>query len=291
MDVKDIAIKGITRIEYEDDGKTLIYGTKNSTTKISIAKMSNEEIKDELDFEKKMLQKSENDLPQMIESNKAIQNSFRASLQEKKDSEKIIESTKKNIEVLKKIIIPFYENKLNIKENIQMTNEPKFTITDVTPNMDLPKSKYTNPKFMAGQVVDIVWGEDAGKNGKIIKAIWDKKLNKYFYEIEGAGKEIVEDNLELKTETKIVESIIQTEQNKAPLEEIQLQNAQVKDLSYIPASDNCKSVDTVVPASMRYDMHKAIETIDRRVNGVDEFVAEKLGYIVGNCTMGNVKMV
>jgi hypothetical protein len=90
---------------------------------------------------------------------------------------------------------------------------------------------------------------------------------------------------ETKTETKIVESIIQTEKNKAPLEEIQLQNAQVKDLSYIPASESCKSVDTVVPESMRYDMHKAIETVDRRVNGVDEYVAEKLGYIVGNCTM------
>jgi hypothetical protein len=90
---------------------------------------------------------------------------------------------------------------------------------------------------------------------------------------------------ETKTETKIVESIMQTEVNKAPLEEIQLQNAQVKDLSYIPASDSCKSVDTVVPESMRYDMHKAIETVDRRVNGVDEYVAEKLGYIVGNCSM------
>ncbi len=90
---------------------------------------------------------------------------------------------------------------------------------------------------------------------------------------------------ETKTETKIVESIMQTEENKAPLETIELQNAQVKDLSYIPASESCKSVDTVVPESMRYDMHKAIETVDRRVNGVDEYVAEKLGYIVGNCSM------
>ena len=44
-----------TALKFEDDGKTLIYGTKNSTTKVSVAKMSNEEIKDELDFEKKML--------------------------------------------------------------------------------------------------------------------------------------------------------------------------------------------------------------------------------------------
>jgi hypothetical protein len=90
---------------------------------------------------------------------------------------------------------------------------------------------------------------------------------------------------ELRTETKIVESISETEKNKSPLTEISIQNAELKDNSYQPESEACKSVDTVVPASMRYDMHKAIETVDRRVNGVDEYVAEKLGYIVGNCTL------
>lgn len=89
----------------------------------------------------------------------------------------------------------------------------------------------------------------------------------------------------MKTEKKIVESIIETEENKAPLEEIKIQNAEILDLSYQPQSDSCGSVDTIVPASMRYDMHKAIESVDRRVNGVDEYVAEKLGYIVGNCSM------
>ena len=90
---------------------------------------------------------------------------------------------------------------------------------------------------------------------------------------------------ELVTETKIVESISETEKNKSPLTEISIQNANLKDNSYQPESESCKSVDTVVPASMRYDMHKAIETVNRRVNGVDEYVAEKLGYIVGNCTL------
>lgn len=90
---------------------------------------------------------------------------------------------------------------------------------------------------------------------------------------------------ELETQTKIVESISQTEKNKSPLTEISLQNAEIKDNSYQPESESCRSVDTVVPESMRYDMHKAIETVDRRVNGVDEYIAEKLGYIVGNCTI------
>jgi hypothetical protein len=90
---------------------------------------------------------------------------------------------------------------------------------------------------------------------------------------------------ETHTETEIVENIIQTEENKAPLETIELQNPILQDLSYIPQSESCTTVDTIVPASMRYDMHKAIENINRRVNGVDEYVAEKLGYVVGNCSI------
>jgi hypothetical protein len=48
--------------------------------------------------------------------------------------------------------------------------------------------------------------------------------------------------------------------------------------AYIPVSQNCNSVDTVVPDKMRAETFKALATIDRRVNGVDEFVREKLKY-------------
>jgi len=87
----------------------------------------------------------------------------------------------------------------------------------------------------------------------------------------------------------VIENIIETETNSSPLEEIELQNPELQDLSYIPQSDVCVKLDTVVPAAMRYDMHKALETLDRRVNGVDEYVAEKLGYIKTNCTLDERK--
>lgn len=77
---------------------------------------------------------------------------------------------------------------------------------------------------------------------------------------------------------------VKPEENPAPLEVIVLQNADGQDNSYVPQSQSCRTVDTVSPASMRYDMHKAIETIDRAVSGVDDYVAEKLGYYNGNCS-------
>ena len=46
-------VKGITVINEEDNGKTLVYGTKSVQTKLSVKKYTAQEIKEELDFETK----------------------------------------------------------------------------------------------------------------------------------------------------------------------------------------------------------------------------------------------
>lgn len=70
-----------------------------------------------------------------------------------------------------------------------------------------------------------------------------------------------------------------------PSEDVEIQNAEIKENAYIPQSDACTSVDTIVPISMRYDMHKAIQEIDERVEGIDDYVADKLGYTHINCSI------
>lgn len=91
------------------------------------------------------------------------------------------------------------------------------------------------------------------------------------------------------------ETMIQTAEQTIKQDTVQesqqteIQNAEIKNNQYMPQSDACTSVDTVVPASQKYEMFKAIETIDRRVNGVDEYVAEKLGYYVGSCSLEQKK--
>lgn len=86
-----------------------------------------------------------------------------------------------------------------------------------------------------------------------------------------------------KEEPKI-EKQIESMENKTNMDKQEIQNPTIVNNKYIPKSENCVSVDTITPESMRYDMLKAIETIDRRVNGVDEYVAEKLGYVVGSAS-------
>lgn len=72
-------------------------------------------------------------------------------------------------------------------------------------------------------------------------------------------------------------------------EPLTIENGETLDRKYYPASESCASNDTVVPLSMRYEMLKSIETVDRRVNGVDYYVAIKLGYMVENDTLENQK--
>ncbi len=105
-------IKNITEVVYEDNGNTILYGTKNNKTRISINKLSQEDIKMELDFEKQMLNRKKNDLPNVINSHNQIKNSFTSSLKEKDDSRKSLNSFINQIEILEKIVIPFYESKL-----------------------------------------------------------------------------------------------------------------------------------------------------------------------------------
>ena len=105
-------IKGITEIQYEDDGKTIVYGSKNNKTRISVKNMTEEDIKEEFNFEKKILENQKTDLPNKIKNNEYVQNSMSSSLKEKDDSRKLLDSAKKNIEILESIVVPFYEDKL-----------------------------------------------------------------------------------------------------------------------------------------------------------------------------------
>ncbi len=61
--------------------------------------------------------------------------------------------------------------------------------------------------------------------------------------------------------------------------ELELLNEDELGMPYIPASDSCIVLDTVVPDSMGYETHSALERIKREVGGnMDEFVRDRLNY-------------
>lgn len=59
---------------------------------------------------------------------------------------------------------------------------------------------------------------------------------------------------------------------------VNIQNASIEEAEYVPMSKQCEGLDTMVPVNMRFEMYKALETIDRKVNGVDYYVQQKLKY-------------
>ena len=136
--------------------------------------------------------------------------------------------------------------------------------------------------------------EDNSKNNiKITKdsKVFDKrgnelvekyyKLLKQYQEIDN-NKEFKKMNPQIPPTTATTELEAANLHITAPTE---TKNASPVDTTYIPASDACATLDTTAPELLRYEMLKAIETVDRRVNGVDEYVSEKLGFHDINCTM------
>ena len=117
FDVSKIKLKGVTTIFTEDNGKTLIYGTKTNQTRISVLKMSQEEIKEEIDFEKKIYEKTKKDISEFNESQ--IKNSYAFSTKEKLDIIKLHNQSILKNEERKKIIIPFLESHLEQNKEVE----------------------------------------------------------------------------------------------------------------------------------------------------------------------------
>ncbi len=76
---------------------------------------------------------------------------------------------------------------------------------------------------------------------------------------------------------------------KVNQDEVPVVNTEPNELSYIPVSQTCKGLETLVPAKQRYEMLRAMETLNRKVGGVDEYVADRLGYINSKCDINQYK--
>lgn len=119
---KEGEISGVTKIDILDNGNELSYGSKVLSTLISIKKMSLEDIKEEIEFEKKMVLKKKQDFSKFNENE--VRNSFAFSGKEKADIIKFNKSLPLSIEKSEKIIIPFYEAHLGLNKVETKAAEP-----------------------------------------------------------------------------------------------------------------------------------------------------------------------
>ncbi len=121
-------------------------------------------------------------------------------------------------------------------------------------------NKGLKPKFKIGDVVDVIWGEEFGKKGKVTKVYSHELYPKSIkiedaanYEIEGMSKNIPEDNLKIsdsKKESKS-EDKKETSSKKIKLKEIKIHWAEGDNSKYdkFPKmySTWSKSNDAIIP--------------------------------------------
>ena len=106
-------IKNETNVSYEDDGKTLVYGTKKSRTKISVVGLNKDDILSEMADENESLNRLKKEKIRQEDALKFFQNRPELSRQEIADAENTLERTNKQIQVLEEIVIPFYISNSN----------------------------------------------------------------------------------------------------------------------------------------------------------------------------------
>ena len=107
-------LKGVTEVVVSDNGEEVSYGTKTSKTSITVKGLSADDIKQEIEFEKKVLAKSKRDAENFNEDE--IRSAKGLTRQEKDDAIKMHKQSLTNNDQVEKIVIPFYEKHLEIAE-------------------------------------------------------------------------------------------------------------------------------------------------------------------------------
>lgn len=164
FDVSKINLKGVTTIFTEDNGKTLIYGTKTNQTRISVLKMSQEEIKEDIDFEKKIYEKTIKDISEFNESE--IKNSYAFSTKEKLDIIKLHNQSILKNEERKKIIIPFLESHLEPNKEVE-PNELQEAIETLKMLLETLPDDEKKEVEEALEVLEMLDGNSFAKGGLI----------------------------------------------------------------------------------------------------------------------------
>ncbi len=119
-------LKGITEIKVSDNGEEVSYGTKTRKTRITVERMSSDDIRQELIFEKKVLERSKIDAENFNED--TILSAKGLTRQEKEDAIRMHKQSLLNNEQVEKIVIPFYEKHLEIAEQSLKSKSKEFAI-------------------------------------------------------------------------------------------------------------------------------------------------------------------
>lgn len=191
----------------------------------------------------------------------------------------------------KAFFVPFEKVISEIDHKVYMVDSVTKTGNTYTYKLDNGKKLFGLEAFSIMPIaIQYEEAELSGKNPELVKSV-NNIMGKNTFPTENIVSPIELENQNINLterrdtkapnapETTASEAIVQQE----------VQNASLQSAPYVAQSAICETLDTVVPASMRYEMKRALEAIDRRVNGIDEYVAEKLGFMATKCSADEYK--
>jgi len=187
-------VKGITVINEEDNGKTLIYGTKSVQTKLSVKKYTAQEIKEELYFETK---KRNDALAELQENEKLLSRTpigkdYEVLKKLISDNKKLIESTK--------VTIPWLEQKL--KEATEKQSSGNKLPEQAKQPWEMTREEWNKNVFIIP--VRVGYGKSGtAKSGDINVQINNSQSDKPITDLNKAAQRIINDNpiIEVNKET------------------------------------------------------------------------------------------
>lgn len=113
---KDGEVKGVTEIIIENNGETLLYGTKTRKTQMSFKRSTVEEIKEEIKFTKDILARSKRDIETFDSEMASLQNSPTFTRKDREMAVKLHNGSILNVLHDEKIVIPYLEKLMEIKK-------------------------------------------------------------------------------------------------------------------------------------------------------------------------------
>jgi len=178
-----LKISGVTSIEFEDNNETILYGTKNNRTRISIKGMSKEQIQEEYDFDKQVFDKNKNRDFEAEEIE--IKKSIGLTDNEKISALKELKSSKRYNDILENITLPFYETKLNEKPQ-EGDITPNASIRPTATNVgESGNSKQESP--VQESVSSSVDGGEVKGDVEVVKKVKSVKGATYDVHFDGDG--------------------------------------------------------------------------------------------------------
>lgn len=266
-------IKYLTTIEYEDNGKTITWGTKNNRGRETVLNKSNEDILSELEFLKEMIKVGEIDYERAKKYYESISYLGTPKNNQKvKDAFSDMNFTKRTLYVNKNILLPFFEKNLSEKETLQGGAGDKKTIEDIAKKHNVSLD-YAEQQLAKGIKIESEHTNDIEKQTEIaIDHLFE--FIEYYNELEKMETNLKAKEKPMKNTDIEINSEIVNNYDQVPV--VWKNTSEIKEINFINSPFNKDLIKILTPFAGTDELRPIFSGIHCDKNGITVTDAHKL---------------